>query len=651
MTEPARARMGRVLRLELALLRAEVDLLEQLIAAGIMPEGARRTPTAPELRAGVRFAELDRIVLEAAALIARKADRVRDAVLDGIAERLANAFNEPDPYVVLAQLDELVDPTTGAVLPGLRDVVDEVAAEVRGDLLATASAGASEALDEGRRQGIPDRLIGDVEAVDVEVEAAATAHAQRVAKAPAERLLTVAAEAAQRAATTAGATGGDVLSAALDAAEQASRAGTEDLARQAANVTHGLGRTRALRALPAPREVYASELLDSATCGPCATVDGRTYATLEDALVDYPGAGGFVGCDGGSRCRGTLVLVHGTEAEPTLDNPGSGPGSPGGPADRTPRGPASNAPAPATGPLEPDPGVPAALSDVTSYPAVDETTGRTTIPAEDLEQPVTTVAPDAVPRDEELARYTDDELDRLLVDPDQPYERKLAAADELDQRAAGTRSQVWDEEELDAETLARYEEEREAWERAGGYAADNVLETSTLRKGGRRIDHVRQAWAEELEQAYMRAEEATVGYFVRKERAAEFAAKYGGNPAVLFEGPARVAYYYASRELRDYWANNPRLTFAEFAVERGITDAKTVARARAAAAARDDAALLGDESEEGRAKRRAARARRRRTLTAGERLALEQRRRDRIKARERKLRAEGGYTEETPADE
>lgn len=655
MTGRAIAHRERGLGLEVALLAAEVNLLEELIAAGILPEGARRQPSAQELRAGVRFAELDRIVNDAAALLARKVERVRDTTLDGLAELLVDAFNEPDPYAILARLDALTDPTSGAALPGLRDVVDEVAGELRDDLYDTGRAGAREALDEARRQGIPDGLLPDVDDLDAiapALDTAATTHAQRVAKAPAERLLTVAAEAGQRAATVQGATGGDVAAAALDAAEQASRAGTEDLARQAANVTHGLGRTAALNNGPSPREVYASELLDANTCGPCAVVDGRTYASLEDALVDYPGAGGFVGCDGGSRCRGTLVLVHDTEAAPTLDNPGSGPGSPGGPADRTPRGPASPAPVSgpaATAPQLPDPGVPAALSDVTVYPPVDDA-GRTAIPAEDLEQPVTTVAPDTIPRDEELARYRDDELDALLVDPDVPYERKLAAADELDQRAAGTRSQVWDEEELDAATLARYEEEREAWERAGGYAADNVLETSTLRKGGRRIDHVRQAWAEELEQAYIRAEDATIGYMVRKERLAEFREKYDGNTAVLFEGPARVAYYYASRELRDYWQDNPRITFAEFAVERGITDAKTLKRAAAAKRARDDAALWGDETNEGRAKRKRANAGKpRRTLTAGERLVLEQKRRDRIKARERKLRAEGGYTEEPEA--
>lgn len=99
-------------------------------------------------------------------------------------------------------------------------------------------------------------------------------------------------------------------------------AGPEDLARQAANVAHGLGRRDAQTALPEPDEVYASELLDRNTCGPCATVDGTEYGSLEEGLADYPGAGGYYACDGGSRCRGTLVIVWPQEADATRARPG-----------------------------------------------------------------------------------------------------------------------------------------------------------------------------------------------------------------------------------------------------------------------------------------------------------------------------------------
>jgi hypothetical protein len=155
--------------------------------------------------------------------------------------------------------------------------------------------------------------------------------------APVNRTLAVAAEAAQRAATAMDATVMGVVNAAIAAATSASTAGPEDVARQAANVAHGIGRRKAQTSLPEPAEVYASELLDRNTCAPCAQLDGQQYDTLEDGLQDYPGAGGYVGCEGGSRCRGTLVIVWETEASPTRDRPGFGPR--GRAVDRTQRGP------------------------------------------------------------------------------------------------------------------------------------------------------------------------------------------------------------------------------------------------------------------------------------------------------------------------
>lgn len=637
---------ARVLALEVALLEAEVDLMARLITAGIIPPGARREPTGPELRAGVRFAELDRIVNDTAALVVRRTQQVRDHVLDGLAGQLAGAF-EADPWEAFAVLDELADPTSPRQLDGLRTRVAEVAAEVEADLIAAAQAGHGEALDEARRQGIPDVFLPTT-ALDTDaVTTAARAHAQRVAKEPASRLLKVAAEAAQRAATVTGATGADVLTAALDAAENASPAGVEDLARQGANVTHGLGRTAAQATMPTPREVYASELLDSSTCGPCATVDGRTYESLEAALVDYPGAGGYIGCDGGSRCRGTLVLVHSTEAPPTLNNPGDGrPGGP--PVDRTPQGP-SNPGRPAwideAGNLIPTP-VDKGAATTTALTGDDlDTQGRTVVPVEHLEPTVDPVAPGDVDRDPELAEWEDHHLEQLLADDTADIGRRMAAADELDQRAAGTRAQVFREEALDAETLAAYETEREAWEKAGGYAAQAATSSTGTRVPGRRVDAVRAEWADQLHMDYLAAEDATRGTLIRRDRYDEFVAKYGTSSAALFEGPSRIAYYYASRELRDHWDTLPkgRQTFAEFAVDRGVADAKMTARARTAAAAREDARNRADESaagQEKRAKQRAEKARRRGPLTAGERLARDQRRRDRIRAAERKNAAD-----------
>lgn len=318
------------LEVDLALLAAETEYHAELISRGILPEGARREPTTQELRAGVRFAELDRIVAEAVGLITRTVGPVREQLLEDLAAYLAEA---PDPYAVLTRLEQL-NPRD---LPQLAGVLDNVTGELADQLAAVAQAGADEALSEAVRQGVPERLIPPVDAVTSEVQAASEAHAERVAMAPVTRAVAVAAEAAQRAAVALDASVVSVVNAAIAAAAEASTAGPDDVARQAANVAHGIGRREAQTTLPEPAELYASELLDQNTCGPCGDLDGREYDTMAEALEDYPGAGGYIGCEGGSRCRGTLVIVWGSEASPTLERPGFGPR--GQALDRTRRGP------------------------------------------------------------------------------------------------------------------------------------------------------------------------------------------------------------------------------------------------------------------------------------------------------------------------
>jgi hypothetical protein len=62
-----------------------------------------------------------------------------------------------------------------------------------------------------------------------------------------------------------------------------------------------------------PSQIYSSELLDKNTCSECANVDGTEYGTMDEAEKDYPG-GGFGSCEGGVRCRGTLVATYDEEA-------------------------------------------------------------------------------------------------------------------------------------------------------------------------------------------------------------------------------------------------------------------------------------------------------------------------------------------------
>ena len=103
--------------------------------------------------------------------------------------------------------------------------------------------------------------------------------------------------------------------------EQALATGTrglDDVAAQAALGASGAGRVGALDALDEDGTTYyASELLDRSTCTPCGSVDGREYASRAAALEDYPD-GRYRDCEGGDRCRGTLVAVSADEVAPSL---------------------------------------------------------------------------------------------------------------------------------------------------------------------------------------------------------------------------------------------------------------------------------------------------------------------------------------------
>lgn len=105
----------------------------------------------------------------------------------------------------------------------------------------------------------------------------------------------------------------------LGIGRDASRTPLDDYARTAAQGADGLGRQAGAASIELEPRIYASELLDGSTCGPCSMVDGAEYSDLARAMADYP-TGTYRACEGGPRCRGTLVFVWPTEAPPTVDD-------------------------------------------------------------------------------------------------------------------------------------------------------------------------------------------------------------------------------------------------------------------------------------------------------------------------------------------
>lgn len=76
------------------------------------------------------------------------------------------------------------------------------------------------------------------------------------------------------------------------------------------------GRRETMRGAPDGTRVEASALLDTSVCTPCSHADGHVYGSLDEAELQFP-TGGNRSCEGGLRCRCTLVLVL-DESEPTV---------------------------------------------------------------------------------------------------------------------------------------------------------------------------------------------------------------------------------------------------------------------------------------------------------------------------------------------
>jgi hypothetical protein len=88
----------------------------------------------------------------------------------------------------------------------------------------------------------------------------------------------------------------DQLGAALTAAQNAGRMSFLDAAPEAAGTAM----------------YVASEINDQNECTPCSDIDGTTFDSVQAAGDAYPN-GGYLYCEGGMRCRGTVIAIWGGE--------------------------------------------------------------------------------------------------------------------------------------------------------------------------------------------------------------------------------------------------------------------------------------------------------------------------------------------------
>jgi hypothetical protein len=270
--------------------------------AAVAGRELRREPTAAELAAGTDFAQLETQYVAVRAPLTAALLRARDE-LAGVAVDAIRDMGTVDPL------------TLGATLgPRLTEHASGMDTEPLVTLLATAAAnGCTQIIGEAARQGIT--IDATVDYTD-RAEAEALEMLRRVAVQVTESSTSAARTRVPATASRRGLlsrvfpamfAGGEADAIAAHLASL-TPANPEQSAGGATSRATNAGRAAAIDQSE-PTSIYGSEILDENTCSPCRTVDGRVYETLEEALNDYPG-GGYVGCDGMERCRGTLVAVY-----------------------------------------------------------------------------------------------------------------------------------------------------------------------------------------------------------------------------------------------------------------------------------------------------------------------------------------------------
>lgn len=292
-------------QVEYLLAETEAELILAEADAGLSVTNAIRPLNKAERKAKVRFGEIEKSESEAAEKAARIIDEIGQLYIIAIIGEVFGRSQAIDSAGLAAKLTSI-----NVLIPhAAKDSMRKAAAELARIFADSHSAGSEIVIGEARRQGVtglPAPLTGDPEkflplgqAVALAPWTRLTARLQADYLNPAKLILA------------------DLTAADFhNAAGKISLDGSHDLARQSIHTAHGTGRIATAEKL-GPTEVYSSELMDGATCGPCSRVDGKDYDDLVEAKTEYE-TGGYGACEGGARCRGTLVFIYPPGHKPDL---------------------------------------------------------------------------------------------------------------------------------------------------------------------------------------------------------------------------------------------------------------------------------------------------------------------------------------------
>lgn len=279
---------------------AEAERLLVLAEAdkGVNIPNGRRPLFGHEARAGVRFGDMNEALAEAerqmTSIIADATEELADAVLALIPEGTPSS----SAGAIVSRMVENPPET-------VRNILDGVTAHL-GDVLAgLRKYGRDAVTSEANRQGI-DFTHADGKSYFERARDKATAAAATIT---ASIWFTVMSRVTKAVTSAATVVAGAARTAIVGSNPAKTIRGLVDEARQVSHGQHNSGRADGARAVPSeqPMRIYAGELLDGETCPPCHEIDGYLFPTEEEAMAWYPGGGPMAHCEGGNRCRGTLI--------------------------------------------------------------------------------------------------------------------------------------------------------------------------------------------------------------------------------------------------------------------------------------------------------------------------------------------------------
>lgn len=249
----------------------------------------RRQPYPHEVRAAADFKALDEGWDDAVATAVAAWSKVRAGQIDALVASIEAAGTDP------VQIAAVTIPVAGS------DVIKKA-------MQQGASTGIATAVAEAAAQGVkatPVKIAEIADAIDATADATAAVMTSGLTQSAVQRAVSLTSTASTPDVVAAGVR--EHLETLTDAYPKKTIGSTVSTAQNA-------GRVAQLEAILAadPEQfvaVYASEILDANTCGPCRDIDGTRFKNLEEAADAYP-AGQYIACDGGDQCRGLLVFEY-----------------------------------------------------------------------------------------------------------------------------------------------------------------------------------------------------------------------------------------------------------------------------------------------------------------------------------------------------